>query len=187
MRPALDPIADDRDLATALMRGGDETAFRTLYRRHTPVLYQIVLRMLGGSEADAEDAVQDTWIRATTRLASFRWESSFRTWLVGIGLNRAREILRRRGRRPTTELDEANGRHAPITHDGDRLDLERAIARLPDGSRAVLVLHDVEGFTHEEIGRRLRIAVGTSRSQLFAARRALRARLKTGEELPHAR
>ena len=187
MRPMPDPSADDRDLATALMEGGDEAAFRILYRRHTPALYQIVLRMLGGSEADAEDAVQDTWIRATTRLTSFRWESSFRTWLVGIGLNRAREVLRRRGRRPTTELDEANGHHAPPVRDGDRLDLERAIACLPDGSRAVLVLHDIEGFTHEEIGRRLKIAAGTSKSQLFAARRALRARLHTGEELPHAR
>ncbi|HEY3215216.1 MAG TPA: sigma-70 family RNA polymerase sigma factor [Candidatus Eisenbacteria bacterium] len=179
--------ADDRVLAEALMLRGDEQAFRTLYRRHTPTLYQMALRLLGGSEADAEDVVQDAWIRATTRLSTFRWESSFRTWLVGIGLNRAREVLRRRGRRRTIDLAQADGHGVPPSRDGDRVDLERAIAELPDGSRAVLVLHDIEGFTHEEIGRRLKIAVGTSKSQLFAARRALRARLEPRQEIPDVR
>jgi RNA polymerase sigma-70 factor (ECF subfamily) len=186
MRPT--PIApgDDRMLAEAVLRRGDESAFRELYRRHTPALYQLALRMLAGSDADAQDVIQETWIRATTRLGGFRWESSFRTWLIGIGLNRVRELLRRRGRRPMVELDELNAPVARPTQDGDRVDLERAIAMLPDGSRAVLVLHDIEGFTHEEIGRRLGIATGTSKSQLFQARRALRARLGARQETPHA-
>jgi len=173
-------------LAEAVLRRGEESSFRELYRRHTPALYQLALRMLGGSEADAQDVIQETWIRATTRLGGFRWESSFRTWLIGIGLNRARELLRRRGRRPMVELDEYNAPLAPPAADGDRVDLERAIALLPDGSRMVLVLHDIEGFTHEEIGRRLGIASGTSKSQLFQARRALRARLGPRQETPHA-
>ena len=187
MRPTPIAPADDRMLAEAVLRDGEEPAFRELYRRHTPALYQLALRMLGGSEADAQDVIQETWVRATTRLGGFRWESSFRTWLIGIGLNRARELLRRRSRRPTVELDELTLPHAPASRDGDRVDLERAIAGLPDGSRAVLVLHDIEGFTHEEIGRQLGIATGTSKSQLFQARRALRARLGTGQETPHAR
>jgi RNA polymerase sigma-70 factor (ECF subfamily) len=88
----------DRTLAGAIVGHGDEASFRTLYRRHTPSLYPFVLRVLGGAEEDAEDVIQDTWVRAVRGLATFRWESSFRTWLLGIGLNRAREILRKRKR-----------------------------------------------------------------------------------------
>ena len=187
MRPTPIAPADDRMLADAVLQGGEELAFRELYRRHTPALYQLALRMLGGSEADAQDVVQETWIRVTLKLGSFRWESSFRTWLIGIGLNMTREVLRRRGRRPTVELDETHEPVARPTRDGDRVDLERAIEKLPDGSRTVLVLHDIQGFTHEEIGRQLGIAAGTSKSQLFQARRALRARLGWRQETPHAR
>ncbi len=179
--------ADDRDLAEAVLVKGDEAAFRELYRRHTPTVYQLALRMLGGSTHEAEDVVQDAWIRAVTRLNGFRWESSFRTWLVGIGLNLAREVLRRRARRPMTQLEDEMPNPKQKSMDGERVDLERAIARLPDGSRAVLVLHDIEGFTHEEIGRRLGIATGTSKSQLFEARRALRSRLGGTLEQDHAR
>jgi RNA polymerase sigma-70 factor (ECF subfamily) len=178
MRPTPSSPADDRALADAVMLRGEERAFRELYRRHSPALYQVVLRLLGNSQADAEDVVQDTWIRVVSRLDGFRWESSFRTWVIGIGLNLSREVLRRRSRRPTTELTETITPVAPPKRDGDRVDLERAIASLPPGSRTVLVLHDIEGFTHEEIGRQLGIAAGTSKSQLFQARRALRARLE---------
>ena len=168
------------------MLRGEEPAFRELYRRHTPALYQLALRIVGGSDVDAQDVVQETWIRATTRLAQFRWESSLRTWLSGITINLSREVLRRRARRPTTALEDAPEPSVPPTAVGDRLDLERAIAALPPGSRMVLILHDIEGFTHEEIARRLRVSVGTSKSQLFAARRALRARLTPAERIPHA-
>ena len=186
MRPTASSPTDDRALAEALLLRGEERAFRELYRRHTPALYPVVLRMLGGHEADAQDVLQETWVRASLKLSSFRWESSLRTWLTGIALNRARELLRRRSRRPTSELDGVPEPAVPPSRDGDRIDLERAIATLPDGSRTVLVLHDIEGFTHEEIGRHLKISAGTSKSQLFAARRALRARLQRRQELPYA-
>jgi RNA polymerase sigma-70 factor (ECF subfamily) len=180
------PSADDRSLAEAVAGAGDERAFRELYRRHTPALYQLVLRMLGGATADAEDVVQETWIRAVRQLAKFRWESSLRTWLCAIGLNLARETLRRRARARTEEFDERLGLFAPAVKDGERIDLERAIARLPNGYRTVLVLHDVEGYTHEEISRQLEIAVGTSKSQLFDARRAMRSLLLAKSEARHA-
>lgn len=178
--------ADERALCQAVVEAGDERAFRELYRRHTPALHQLVLRMLGGSQPDAEDAVQETWIRAVRKLGGFRWESALRTWLCSIALNQAREILRRRGRAPVSELPEGLELPARPARDGERIDLERAIARLPDGYRSVLVLHDIEGFTHEEISRHLEIAVGTSKSQLFDARRAMRALLQKPAEAKHA-
>jgi len=180
------PSADDRSLADAVAGAGDERAFRELYRRHTPALYQLVLRMLGGVASDAEDVVQETWIRAVRQLSKFRWESSLRTWVTAIGLNLAREVLRKRARSRTEELDDHPGLSTRPVRDADRIDLERAIARLPNGYRAVLVLHDVEGFTHEEISRQLGIAVGTSKSQLFDARRAIRSLLQSQPEAHHA-
>jgi RNA polymerase sigma-70 factor (ECF subfamily) len=171
----------DRTLAGAIVGHGDEASFRTLYRRHTPSLYPFVLRVLGGAEEDAEDVIQDTWVRAVRGLATFRWESSFRTWLLGIGLNRAREILRKRKRHDLSAELPDMGANPPSL--ADRMDLERAIACLPDGYRTVLVLHDVEGFTHPEISERLDIAVGTSRSQLHHARRTLRTMLDPAEEI----
>lgn len=163
----------DAELAQRIVREGDEAAFRALYRRHTGALYQFVLRLLGGAEMDAEDVVQETWIRAVAGLAGFRWESSFRTWLIGIGLNRSRKHLRRGSRVEQEGLDGVEP-ELPMPDRAGRMDLEQAIRLLPDGYRAVLVLHDVEGFTHEEIGRSLDITPGTSRSQLHFARRTLR-------------
>jgi DNA-directed RNA polymerase specialized sigma24 family protein len=150
----------DRVLAERIANAGDETAFRELYGRHTPRLYQFVLRVLGGDEAEAEDVVQETWIRATTNLDSFRWEARFETWLTGIGLNLSRNRLRRSGR-------------LEALHD-ERIDLERAIARLPAGCRTVLILHDLEGFKHSEIAEKLGVTEGTSKSQLWSARRHMR-------------
>lgn len=178
--------ADERALCEAVVEAGDERAFRELYRHHSPALFQLVIRVLGGSSHDAEDVVQETWVRAVRQFGRFRWESSLRTWLCAIALNQAREVLRKRGRAPVRELDESTPLPARPTRDGERIDLERAIARLPDGYRTVLVLHDVEGYTHEEISRRLDIAVGTSKSQLFDARRAMRALLQTLPEARHA-
>lgn len=170
-------LDSDRSLAEQVL-AGDELAFRQLYRRHTPRLYLFVLRFLGGVEADAEDVVQETWLKATDALGRFRWEASFGSWLTSIGLNVARESVRRRGRRNEEEWTEAADRPAP--HPLERveaMDLERAIRALPDGYRTVLLLHDVEGYRHEEIAERLGVSVGTSKSQLFHARRAMRAAL----------
>jgi RNA polymerase sigma-70 factor (ECF subfamily) len=145
--------------------------------------------MLGGhARPDAEDAIQEAWIRAVSGLGAFRWEAAFSTWLTGIALNCAREVLRKKGRRNETStegvLEHLGGRRP---EPGRRLDLEEAIAALPDGYRTVLVLHDLEGFTHPEISDRLQIAVGTSRSQLHHARRAVRRYLQgDSEETSHA-
>jgi RNA polymerase sigma-70 factor (ECF subfamily) len=173
MRKGRPAGATDRQLAAWLVEGGDERAFRELYRRHTPRLFQFVLRLMAGAEQDAEDVVQETWLRAVGALDGFRWESSFSTWLTGISVNVCRNLWRRRDGR---DLEWDPTRVAPkqeLDHP-ERIDLERAIAALPSGYRAVLILHDLEGLTHAEIGRRLEISAGTSKSQLFAARRAMR-------------
>ena len=171
----------DRVLAERVARGRDESAFRELYRRHTPRLYQFVLRVMGGDELEAEDVVQDTWMRAARSLGDFRWESRFSTWLTGIGLNLCRNRLRSGGR--WTDLSETAGQWTRPAPGESRIDLERAIAMLPPRCRAVLILHDIEGFKHTEIAERLGVTEGTSKSQLFAARRAMRRFLgATGSE-----
>jgi RNA polymerase sigma-70 factor (ECF subfamily) len=166
----------DRGLAEALLERGDEKAFRELYRRHTPRLFQFVLRLLSGAEVDAEDVVQETWLRATQHLGRFRWESSLSTWLSGIGLNVCRDLWRKRNGR---DLEWNGSAEPPVLapRTDERIDLERAITLLPVGYRTVLILHDLEGFTHDEIGEQLGIAAGTSKSQLSCARRAVRAML----------
>jgi RNA polymerase sigma factor (sigma-70 family) len=171
----LAPASDD--LLVHGVLGGDEQAFRLLYRRHTPRLRQLLLRLLGEPQADAEDAVQETWMRAVIGLPGFRGDSAFGTWLVGIGIRTAGETLRRRHRRREAADPEDLAIPAPTRGPGEHIDLERALAALPDRHRAVLVLHDVEGFTHEEIAARLGVAPGTSKACLFRARRAVRAML----------
>lgn len=180
--------ASDRALAEAVARHGDERAFRALYGRHTPRLYQFVLRMLDGSVHDAEDVVQDTWVRAVERLDGFRWESQLSTWLIGIGANLCRDRLRRTARRQALAVAELDGAGAvPARRAEERIDMERAIALLPAGYREVLLLHDVEGLTHGEIAARLGIAEGTSKSQLFFARRTMRRLLSPAMEVENAR
>lgn len=179
------PAVPDHALAQALLLRGDERAFRELYSRHTPRLFQFVLRIVGGAEHDAEDVVQETWIRATEALPTFRWEAAFGTWLTGIGLNVARGLLRKQGRWELPMEPATPEPFRPPPSDGDRIDLERAIALLAAGQRTVLVLHDVEGYSHDEIAERLGIAPGTSKSQLSHARRALRRMLEPVHEGRH--
>lgn len=174
----------DRELADAVLVNRDEVAFRQLYRRHTPRLLGFVHRLLGQDEADAEDLVQETWIRASQSLASFRWDSLFSTWLQGIGLNVVRDRLRRDARSRVVSLEHLPERPVSPPSAEERIDLERAIAQLPDGYRIVLVLHDVEGMKHREIAEKLGITDGTSKSQLSSARKMLREMLtqSTGEK-----
>ena len=171
-------LPDDRGLAARVTGRGDEAAFRALYRRHTPALYRLALRLGGGDDAWAEELVQRAWIRAVQALPAFAWRSTFSTWLGGIAINCARELWREGRTRSESDLEEAGARLtlAPGAPE-DRIDLERAIERLPHGYRQVFVLHDVEGYTHEEIGELLGIETGTSKSQLSHARRRLRAAL----------
>jgi RNA polymerase sigma-70 factor (ECF subfamily) len=181
-------VPSEEDLVVAFRCDGNEMAFRDLFRRHSPMMYALARRMLGRVGSEAEDAVQEAWVRAAGALATFQWRSSLRTWLVGITINCCREILRARspGFELGAELEPPPG--AATTE--ERLDLERAIERLPDGYRAVFVLHDIEGLTHAEIADRLGIDIGTSKSQLSRARRALRmfwSAVPDGRELNHGR
>jgi RNA polymerase sigma-70 factor (ECF subfamily) len=157
----------------------DERDFRILYRRFSPALTQIVLRFVRGNYADAEEVLQTTWVRAVRGMPGFRWESSLKSWLTGIALNCSREHLRRMRRHDASEPIDLHDPVAPTRppREISRVELERAIARLPAGYRAVLILHDLMGYTHLEIGSILGVEEGTSKSQLFRARRALRTRL----------
>ena len=119
---------EDRVLVSRFLAGRDEAAFRALYRRHTPFLYRFLLRLSGGRAADAEEGVQETWVRAAERLAGFEGRSALKTWLAGIAIRWWREEARRRnaGRRaPEEELAPA----APVRREIERLDLERALLR----------------------------------------------------------
>ena len=168
----------DPDLSHFL-RWRDEASFRALYATHTPYLWAMALRLTGHLEFEAEEIVQQAWIRAVERLERFRGESSLRTWLGGILVNcwreRRRELAWEAAELPE-DLEAKDAQRRP-----EAVDLERALAALPDGLRAVVLLHDVAGFTHQEIGERLAIAAGTSKSRLFTARRLLARRLAGAE------
>jgi RNA polymerase sigma-70 factor (ECF subfamily) len=158
---------------------GDEGAFRALYRRHTPRLRALVQRLLGGGRGDAEDVIQETWLSACRGIHGFRGEAQFSTWLTTIAIRSVQARFRRSPAALVDLPDDLRVSSPPAPHHA-AIDLERAIARLPDHQRMVLVLHDVEGFTHEEIGRRLEVATGTSKATLSRARRALRGALTEG-------
>jgi RNA polymerase sigma-70 factor (ECF subfamily) len=166
----------DRDtIARAL--AGDPAAERELYDRHVDRVYRMVYRMAGDAET-AREYTQDTFVRAFDRLSTFRGESAFGTWLgsiaISVALNGVRTRKRRNEREQDLELAE------PIAGQRERIEpdlrskLYSAMEALPDGYRAVLVLHELEGYTHEEIGAMLGIETGTSKAQLFRARAKLR-------------
>ncbi len=168
---AKDKASVDRKLVDAFLSSRSNGAFCALYDQHARRMYAIALRILGNSHADADDVLQEAWMRGIAGLAGFRWESSLRTWLCGITLNCCRERLKH----PLLEtVDDAA---APMPDTETMLDVERALASLAPGYRTVLVLHDIEGYTHDEIGALIGVEPGTSKSQLSRARRALRQRL----------
>ncbi len=156
---------------------GDEDAFGALYRAHVGRVHALCLRLSGDAQA-AGELTQDVFVRAWEALPSFRGESAFGSWLFRLAMNVFLGKRRATGRRErrvfnTAQpalLEQARER-APS---GDALDLEQAIRALPRGARAVFVLHDVEGYQHGEIARMTGIAEGTSKAQLFRARRLLR-------------
>ncbi|HEV8124484.1 MAG TPA: RNA polymerase sigma factor [Gemmatimonadales bacterium] len=158
-------------------QGGDENAFRSLYDRTVERIYALCLR-LSADPGHAEELTQDVFVQAWRKLATFRGESAFSTWLHRLAVNVVLAEKRATGRRerrvrPVEGLEdlESPGR-AP--RPGLRMDLDAAIAALPAGARAVFVLHDVEGYRHEEIAELSGVAPGTSKAQLFRARRLLR-------------
>ena len=167
---------DDAALVDAIVAHHSERAARILVDRHSPRLLVITRRLLASDVMAAEYVLQQAWINAIAALGDFRRESSFSTWLTRLALRAALDQLRRR-RDLRDALPDAD--LAQLTSlDGDidgRIDLDQLIAQLPSGCRGVLVLHDIEGFTHEEIADQLGIAIGTSKAHLFRARRLLRA------------
>src|SRR5260221_124410 len=168
--------SDPTDLIHRAQRG-DRAAFEALYRAHAGRVYALCLR-LTADRAQAEERTQDAFIRAWERLATFRGESAFSSWLYRLTVNEVllgRRSERRREQRIVTTPDPAALERRPDAEPASgALDLERAVAALPPGAREVFVLHDLEGYRHEEIAALAGIAVGTSKAQLFRARRLLR-------------
>jgi len=178
-----DVRAADVELARRCQKGEGQ-AFEELYRRHAGRLYNLVYRMVG-SAPEADDLLQEVFLHAHRKLNSFRGDSSLGTWLYRLGMNHCLDYLRSRQAkmgRATDSLDaegmvEPTARCPVVPVAISRMDLERAIARLPEGCRAAFLLHDVEGFDHREVGRILGVSEGTSKSQVHKARMKLRAML----------
>jgi RNA polymerase sigma-70 factor (ECF subfamily) len=164
----------------ALAAAGDRRAFERLYHEHVNRVFSLCVRMCA-DRGLAEELTQDVFVRAWEKLSLFRGDSAFGTWLhrlaVNVVLNRRKTDGIRRSRYDEGEdvLDHVAQRpHAP----GDRMDLDAAIAALPPGARTIFVLHDVQGFKHEEIAEQLGITSGGSKAQLHRARCLLREALE---------
>lgn len=156
---------------------GDEGALRALWTRHGPHIDMVVRRLVGQDQDLAQDIAQEVWIQIFRALPSYRGESQFGTWAHRIAVNRTLNALRKTRRIAglETEVEEDS---ASVEMDTDRsflaASIDEATRKLSPGARAVFVLHDVEGYTHEEIARELGITTGGSKSQLFKARAKLR-------------
>ena len=180
-KPTGDVRSDDLEL-TGRIRSGDGRAFEELYQQHAPRLYNLAYRMAGTAN-DADDLLQDIFLLAYRKLASFRGESSLGTWLYRLAMNHCLDVLRSRQSRmdqQTDSIDEegaAEPSSAPTLGAVSRIDLDRAIGCLPPACRAAFLLHDVEGFGHHEVGAILGISEGTSKSQVHKARLRIRAYL----------
>ncbi len=156
---------------------GDEAAMRALWSRHAPHIDMVVRRLVGPDRDEAQDIAQEVWIQIFRALPSYRGDSQFATWAHRIAVNRTLNALRRTHRLAKVEV-EMDADTVAVTPDTDRsfmmASIEEAAARLSPGARTVFLLHDVEGYTHEEIAAELGITAGGSKSQLFKARAKLR-------------
>jgi RNA polymerase sigma-70 factor (ECF subfamily) len=173
--PPVPTAAHDSDDVRAAA-AGDRHAFQRLYTLHVGRVYGALQRLAGYDHARAEDLTQEAFIRAWQKLPGFRHESAFGTWLYRLAVNVALMDIRARGADPVSVRD-----HELLPDPGEtpfcaaeRGELEQAISQLPPRARAVLVLHDIEGWRHEDIGDELGMAVGTSKAQLHRARGLLR-------------
>ncbi len=172
-------IDSDEHALTAAAQRGDQAAFGALVRLHSKRAYAVARAIVTVHE-DAEDAVQEAFVRAYQALDRFNVGQSFGPWLNRIVANAALDLARRRKVRSTDELHEslAGSFRDPGEDDELKRRLREALAKLPERMRSVLVLHDVEGFAHAEIGKMLAIPEGTARSDLHHARQRLRVLLK---------
>ena len=176
-RPAALGVSEAADVALAA--SGDQRAFERLYRLHVARIHSLARRMVAG-DGDPDELTQDIFVRAWERLGTYRGEAAFSTWLhrlaVNAILNWRRSEAGARGRIEEGADAELIAGRPPAS--GEGLDLENAIAKLPPGARQVFVLHDVEGFKHEEIATMTGVTPGTSKAQLHRARMLLRAHLE---------
>jgi RNA polymerase sigma-70 factor (ECF subfamily) len=184
VRPAAPQARADEMALVERCRNGDLAAFEEVYRAHSGRLFSVACRMLG-NPADAEDLLQEVFLSAHRKLDTFRGDSALGTWLYRLATNLCLDYLRSRAGRSnqlTDALDDEPG-IADASSRGlaeravTRMDLERALTKLPEGCRAAFVLHDIEGLEHREVGEVLGIAEGTSKSQVHKARLRLRALL----------
>ena len=174
-------------------QGGDPDAFERLYRQHSRRVYSVVLRMVG-NPAEAEDLTQEAFLQLFRKIHTFRGDAAFSTWLHRLAVNVVLMRLRKKAL-PLTSLDEpadaddeSSGPKRDVGADDplmegsvDRVHLERAVAELPPGYRMVFLLHDVQGYEHNEIARIMDCSIGNSKSQLHKARTRLREILKDFE------
>ncbi|RMG08131.1 MAG: RNA polymerase sigma factor [Acidobacteria bacterium] len=173
------PLTESNDISLIRrVREGDVEAFEILYRRHYRRVYSLCLRMLNDA-SEAEDLTQDVFVQLYRKLDSFRGESAFSTWLYRLTVNQVLMHFRRRQiqNEKTTEDGEMPVVSVPEHHKSqiiDKIALQKAIAQLPKGYKTIFLLHDVQGFEHEEIAKMLGLSVGTSKSQLHKARMKLR-------------
>jgi RNA polymerase sigma-70 factor (ECF subfamily) len=191
--PPIEGEADAIDRA----KNGDPDAFSFLYALHKRRVYTLTLRMLG-NVSEAEDMTQEAFLHLFRKLGSFRGESAFSTWLHRLTVNLVLMHLRKKGLQLVSleETINSNEEDAPKRDFGardsqlagsvDRVALERAIAALPPGYRMVFLLHDVEGFEHNEIAAMLECSTGNSKSQLHKARLKLRELLSSTDQLPES-
>src|SRR4051812_34441858 len=190
-------VAEERTDAELIERylKGDAAAFSTLVRRHEKRVYNLCFRMLGREE-DARDAAQDAFLTALRKLSSFRGEAQFTTWLHRVAVNACYDILRKKKREPMLEPPrdeegpEPPGPASPDHADSavTSVDVQRALLRVPQEFRAVLVLHDVHDLAYEDIAQSLGIPVGTVKSRLHRGRVALAGELgeaERGRGRPH--
>ena len=161
----------------ALAASGDREAFERLYRANSGRVFALCIRMVG-DRSSAEELTQDVFVRAWNKLGQFRGDSSFSTWLHRLAVNVVLNVRKQQGRHRSRheEMDEESNSlpQSGLPVPGMRLDLEAAIAMLPPGARRVFVLHDVEGYTHEEIAEQTGVTTGATKSQLHRARMLLR-------------
>jgi len=195
------PKAASETQLIARAQRGDEEAFAALFEAHKRRVYSLCLRMTGNT-AEAEDLTQEAFLQLFRKISTFRGESAFSTWLHRLAVNVVLMHLRKKGLQQIS-LDEVDtSQDEPVKRDYgsddrrltgsvDRIGLQKAIADLPPGYRAVFVLHDVEGYEHNEIAEIMKCSVGNSKSQLHKARMKLRERLRqdhgakfAGEPLP---
>jgi RNA polymerase sigma-70 factor (ECF subfamily) len=181
--PASAEVAAHADAGLArLAAAGDTGAFESLYRRHASRVHGVIVRLVGAQGVRAEDLTQEAFVRAWQALPRFRFESAVSTWLHRLAVTTA--LMELRSRRSGPRFDDSEDALedlgvADSAGSGTALgmDLERAVGTLPPRARAVLVLHDIEGWKHEEIAEALGMAIGSSKAQLHRARHLLRTRL----------